>query len=295
MGFDAMAVQVAPELRSKLLAVAYRMLGSVADAEDAVQDAFVRFQEAAGRGPIASPEGWLVKATTRLCIDRLRQAKRREAYHGPWLPEPVPAGWEGGAENRLELAESLSMAFLVLLETLSPAERAAYLLREAFGYEFDEIASLLDKTPVNVRQLMARARKRLDAHERRFEASREQADKLAERFFAACRDADQDAIKSLLAADATCTSDGGGKVHAAPRPLHGAEQVSRLLAVVFRKFGAAGEFRATTVNGQPGVVFYAGGQPVVTYSIAGDGERVTEVFVVLNPDKLALWREMGTG
>lgn len=295
MGGNAMAVEVAPELRSKLLAVAYRMLGSVADAEDAVQDAFVKFQQAGERGAIASPDGWLVKATTRLCIDRLQQAKRREAYHGPWLPEPVPAGWDGAAESQAELAESLSMAFLVLLETLSPAERAAYLLREAFGYEFDEIASLLDKTPVNVRQLMARARKRLDAHERRFEASREQAEKLAERFFAACRDADQDAIKSLLDADVTYYSDGGGKVHAAPRPLHGADQVSRLLSVVFRKFRAAGEYRSTTVNGQPGVVFYAEGQPVVTYSIAGDGERVREVFVVLNPDKLALWREMGTG
>lgn len=280
------------ELRPKLMAVAYRMLGSVADAEDAVQDAYVRYQEAAARESIASPEGWMVKATTRLCIDRLRQAKRREAYHGPWLPEPVPAGWEGAAESRVELAESLSMAFLMLLETLSPAERAAYLLREAFGYEFDEIATLLDKTPTNVRQIMARARRRLDAHERRFEASRDQAARLAERFFAACRDADHDQIKSLLAEDVTCYSDGGGKVFAAPRPLHGADQVSRLLWVVFRKFRDAGEFKLQTVNGQPGVVLYMDGQPVVTYSVAGDGFAVREVYVVLNPDKLAVWRAL---
>jgi RNA polymerase sigma-70 factor (ECF subfamily) len=280
------------DFRPRLLAVAYRMLGSVADAEDAVQDAYVRYQEAAARESIANPEAWLVKATTRRCIDRLRQAKRREEYHGPWLPEPVPTGWEGAAESRAELADSLSMAFLLLLETLSPAERAAYLLREAFGYEFDEIASLLDKTPTNVRQIMARARRRLDAHEQRFEASREQAARLAERFFAACRDADRDQIKSLLAEDVTCYSDGGGKVFASPRPLHGADQVARLLSVIFRKFQDAGEFQATTVNGLPGVVFRMEGQPVVTYSVGVDATAVREVYVVLNPDKLALWRAM---
>jgi RNA polymerase sigma-70 factor (ECF subfamily) len=277
------------EFRPQLLAVAYRMLGSVADAEDAVQDAYLRYHEAAAREAIASPEGWLVKAATRRCIDRLRQAKRRAEYHGPWLPEPVPASWDGAAGQRAELAESLSMAFLLLLETLSPAERAAYLLREAFGYEFDEIASLLDKTPTNVRQIMARARKRLDAHERRFEATREQAERVSRRFFAACASGDQAAIKAVLADDVTSYSDGGGKVFAAPRPLHGPVQVSKLLSVVFRKYMSLGQLEFTTINGQPGAVFYADGQPLITYSVATDGAVVRDVYIVLNPDKLALW------
>ena len=165
---DSSRAEVLEQLRPKLLGLAYRMLGSAADAEDAVQDAYLRFQQAdAAAEGIASPDAWLVKATTRLCIDRLRQAKRREAYVGPWLPEPVAETWPGAGQDRLELAESLSMAFLVLLESLSPAERAAYLLREVFNYEFDEIATLLHKTPVNVRQITARAKKRLAQKERR--------------------------------------------------------------------------------------------------------------------------------
>src|SRR5947209_6294128 len=182
----------AETLRPRLLALAYRMLGSVADAEDAVQDAYLRLQQAAG---VASPDAWLVKATTRLCIDRLRLARRRREYVGPWLPEPTAGGWDGAAIDRPELAESLSMAFLVLLETLSPAERAAYLLREVFDYEFEEIATLLDKTPVNVRQIAARARRRLGERERRFVPVPAEADELAARFFDACRTGDIGAIE----------------------------------------------------------------------------------------------------
>lgn len=283
---------LAADVRPKLLAIAYRMLGSVADAEDAVQDAYVRYQEAASKEPIASPDGWLVKATTRFCLDKLRQAKRREAYHGPWLPEPAPSSWPGAAADRVELAESLSMAFLVLLETLSPAERAAYLLREAFGYDFDEIASLLDKSPVNVRQIMARARRRIDQHERRFAASAEQASSLAERFFAACRSGDREAIESLLADDVVSYSDGGGVVHAAPRPIRGPHIIAKLLSTVFRKHFAAAQFSLTTINGQPGAVFYAEGRPVVTYSFAADGDKIRELYIVINPEKLAPWEAL---
>jgi RNA polymerase sigma-70 factor (ECF subfamily) len=284
--FDSAGVA---QLRPKLLAVAYRMLGSAADAEDAVQDAFVRFHETAG---VENPEAWLVKATTRLSIDRLRQAKRRAGYVGPWLPEPVPEHWEGAAMDRTELAESLSTAFLLLLETLSPVERAAYLLREAFEYEFDEIGALLDKTPVNVRQIVARAKRRIgakDTAEKRFEADAGEADELASRFFAACQSGDLDAIESMLAADVTMYSDGGGKVYAAPAPLHDRKQIAKLLSVVFRKLQQFGSFELTTVNGQPGATFTVEGRVVDVISLAMDGGMVQEVFAVLNPDKLVRW------
>ena len=273
-------------LRPKLLAVAYRMLGTVADAEDAVQDAYLRYHQHAA--DIGNPEAWLVKATTRLCIDRLRKAKREE-YVGQWLPEPVPETWAGAAADNLELAETLSMAFLVLLETLSPAERAAYLLREVFGYEFEEIADLLDKTPVNVRQIAARAKKRLDRKERRFAPGVARADELAGRFFAACRSGDVHAIEAMLAADVVLYSDGGGKVFAAPRPIAGVRKVANLLAVVFRKLGQIGDLTITTVNGRPGVVFAVGGKLVEVLTVALDGEAVGSVYVVLNPDKLCRW------
>ncbi|MBN9120519.1 MAG: RNA polymerase sigma factor SigJ [Planctomycetes bacterium] len=279
-------------LRPKLLAVAYRMLGTVADAEDAVQDAFLRYQQhAAG---IESPEGWLVRTTTRLCIDRLRQA-RREEYVGQWLPEPVAGSWGGAAADRAELAESLSMAFLVLLEALNPTERAAYLLREVFGYEFDEIAGLLDKTPVNVRQIAARAKKRLGAGERRFEPPAGAADELAGRFFAACRTGDMRAIEALLAPDAVLVSDGGGKVFAARRPVVGARKIANLLAVVFRKYLRACTVTPTTVNGAPGAVFALGPQVVEVITFEPRGDAVGTVYVVLNPDKLNRWPSPSAG
>ena len=279
-------------LRPKLLAVAYRMLGTVADAEDAVQDGYLRYQQhAAG---VAAPEAWLVKTVTRLCIDRLRRA-RREEYVGPWLPEPVPETWDGAAGDRLELAESLSMAFLVLLETLSPAERAAYVLREVFGYEFDEIAGLLDTTPANARQVVSRARHRLGRRERRFAPGPDRADELAGRFFAACRSGDVRAIESMLAADVVLYSDGGGKAFAARRPVVGVHKVANLLAVVFRKLARVGRLTVTTVNGRPGVVAAVGGRPVEVVTVAADGGAVGAVYVVLNPDKLCRWPAPAAG
>ena len=279
-------------LRPKLLAVAYRMLGTAADAEDAVQDAYLRYHQYAAE--VESSEGWLVRTTTRLCIDRLRAAKREE-YVGQWLPEPVPESWAGAAADRTELAESLSTAFLVLLETLSPAERATHVLREAFGYEFDEIAGLLDTTPVNVRQIASRARKRLGTRERRFDPPPGAADELAARFFAACQSGDVGAIEAMLAADVTLVSDGGGKAFAARHPVVGVRKVANLLAVVFRKLRAVGEAELTTVNGGPGVVFTVAGRPVEVITLAVDGPSVSRLYVTLNPDKLSRWPANGTG
>lgn len=276
----------AEAMHPRLLALAYRMLGSVADAEDAVQDAYLRLQQAEG---VVSPDAWLVKATTRLCIDRLRLARRRKEYVGPWLPEPITERWDGAAIDRPELAESLSMAFLVLLETLSPAERAAYLLREVFDYEFEEIAALLDKTPVNVRQIAARARKRLGEKERRFVPAPGEADNLAGRFFEACRSGDIGAIESLLTPDVVYYSDGGGKAHAAPKPIQGTRRIANLLAVVHRKRQRYCDVSLTTVNGQPGVIFSEAGRAIQITTFATDQGRVATLYTVLNPDKLRHW------
>ncbi|HTN74808.1 MAG TPA: RNA polymerase sigma-70 factor [Pirellulaceae bacterium] len=276
----------AAALRSRLMALAYRMLGTVADAEDAVQDAYLRFQQADN---IAAPDAWLVKTTTRLCIDRLRQTKRRAQYIGPWLPEPIAASWGGVARDQLELGESLSVAFLLLLETLSPAERAAYLLREVFAYDFEEIATLLEKSAVNVRQITARAKKRLNQPERRFETDTQQAYELAQRFFAACQAGDIHAIEALLAQDVVFYSDGGGKTRAAPQPIRGAYRIAHLFAVVFRRRAQTGELQFTTVNGQPGVVFSAAGRALQVLTLSTKDGRIQAFYGVLNPDKLQRW------
>lgn len=282
------------QFRPKLLAVAYRMLGAAADAEDAVQDAFLRFHQQA-EGTVASPEAWLVKTTTRLCIDRLRQS-RREEYVGPWLPEPVPETWPGAAADRVELAESLSMAFLVLLESLSPVERAAYLLREIFGYDYDEIADLVGKTPATVRQITARARKRLEVREPRFTADDRAAEELAGRFFNACQSGDVRAIEAMLAEDVVLYSDGGGKAFAARKPVVGTGRVANLLEVVFRKLRRYGSLTATRVNGCPGIVFTLGGRAFEVLTIVPDAAAgsIGQVYVVLNPEKLRLWSDSGT-
>jgi RNA polymerase sigma-70 factor, ECF subfamily len=277
-------------MRPRLLALAYRMLGSAADAEDAVQDAYLRLQEATG---VASPDAWLVKVTTRLCIDRLRKARKRAEYVGPWLPEPIFDTWEGSAADRLEMAESLSMAFLVLLESLSPAERAAYLLREVFDYEFEEIAALLNKTPVNVRQITARAKKRLGQKEQRYRPEVGQADDLADRFFAACRSGDLGAIESMLATEAIYYSDGGGNAPAAPRPIVGRRRIANLLSVVFRKRQRYCEVSRTSVNGQPGVVFAEAGKAIQVLTFAARAGSISSLYCVLNPDKLQRWPTAG--
>jgi len=277
-------------LRPRLLAVAYRMLGTVTDAEDAVQDAYLRLQTAQD---IVDPEAWMVKTTTRICIDRLRQQQRRKQYHGPWLPEPVSEDWAGSLGSDDHLGESLSMAFLLLLETLSPAERAAFLLREVLGYEFDEIARLLETTPVNSRQLTARARKRLTSKDRRFEPAQRDADELAERFFEACRSGDMAQIEQQLSKEAILYSDGGGKVHAAPRPIVGSSRIAKLLSVVFRRMQGVGQMSLTTVNGHPGVVVTVDNRVVKVVTCAATNGAIDSLFIVLNPDKLRHWQLPG--
>src|SRR5919198_618492 len=219
------------ELRPLLFSIAYRMIGSVAEAEDVVQEAFLRFHQATLAGTeVENPKAYLSSVTTRLAIDHLRSARaRRERYVGPWLPEPLITDEESEVERHAETADSLSMAFLLLLERLSPVERAVFLLREVFGHGYDEIAEVVGKSEDNCRQLAVRARRRIQEGKPRFEASKRERDTLARRFFAAMEEGDVEGLKELLAADAGMYGDGGGKAPAVGRPVHGAERVARLL------------------------------------------------------------------
>ncbi|MCC7424741.1 MAG: RNA polymerase sigma factor SigJ [Planctomycetaceae bacterium] len=270
------------EFRPRMMSVAYRMLGSVADAEDAVQDAFVRYQTAAD---ISSPEGFLIRTTTRLCIDRLR-ARRRQAYVGPWVPEPVDT-----TDRESPLAESLTQAFLLLLERLSPDERAAFLLRTVFDYEYAQVADVVGKSESTVRQLVSRARRKLGLDgERRFAVTTDQADGLAERFVEACRSGDLEAIEAMLSEEIEIHSDGGGKVSAARHVIAGKERAARFLAGVFRKFLNSYDLMPIRVNGAPGVAFFHEGRVIDVMSLSL-GDQVQTVCMTLNPDKLARWSD----
>ena len=272
-------------LRSRLTALAYRMLGTTADAEDAVQDAFLRYQR--HEGEVESAEAWLVRVTTRLCIDRIRRGDR-ETYVGDWLPEPVPedAAW---TEDPAELAESLSTAFMVLLETLNPVERAAFLLRDVFEYDFDRVAELIGKTPANARQIVVRARRRVGLGESRFPASAARSEALAETFFDACRSGDLGRIEAMLADDATLVSDGGGNAFAAAKPLTRRGQIAKLLAVSFRKGGRSGRLAFVRVGGQPAAAIYFDERPSSVVTLGVRAGSIGAIYVMRNPEKLRLW------
>ncbi|MDO8212974.1 RNA polymerase sigma-70 factor [Conexibacter sp. CPCC 206217] len=278
--------QPSAQLRSLAFAVAYRMLGSVAEAEDVVQEALLRLHGASG---VENPEAFLTTVTTRLAIDVLRSARmRRETYVGAWLPEPLVGG-EPDPAVRVEADETISLAFLTLLERLGPEERAVLVLREAFDWEFAEIAAALGKSEPACRQLLSRARRRIDAERPRFEAEPEQREALAARFLAAARGGDVEGLLALLAPDAVLTGDGGGKARALPAPLVGAASVARALAA-FARMGAEWGIvlEPVTVNGQPGVRARTGDGAVVSIlGIDVEGGRVVRLHSIVNPDKLA--------
>jgi RNA polymerase sigma-70 factor, ECF subfamily len=272
------------ELRPYLFAIAYRMLGSVAEAEDVVQEAFLRYHEA-GVEP-ESPKSYLATVTTRLAIDQLRSARsRREVYPGEWLPEPLV---EDEAARHAETADSLSLAFLHLLEKLSPVERAVFLLREVFDYPYEEVAEIVGKSPDNCRQILVRAHRHIQEGRRRFDVSREEREEVARRFVAAWEDGDTDALVEVLAPDATVYGDGGGKAPAVPVPLVGAERVAKALIGWGRQAGRHGlVHRPAVVNGDPGVVFYGEDGQVVWVAALEIAEGVVvAVRSILNPDKL---------
>ena len=269
-------------LRPRMISVAYRMLGSVADAEDVVQDAFLRLQTA---DDVTSPAGFLVKTTTRRCIDLLRANRRRKTYVGPWVPEPVDT------RTRIQdgaLAESLRQAFLMMLERLSPTERAAFLLRTVFDYEYAEVADVLGKSEAHVRQIVSRARSRLRENRPRFDPAPCEVEALAERFIAACRAGNVQLVEQMLTEDVEAHSDGGGKVSAARVVIRGRNRTARYLAGVFSKRRRHCEMLPAKVNGDPGVVFTSGGVVVQVVSIRIEG-GVKAVYSMLNPDKLSHW------
>jgi RNA polymerase sigma-70 factor (ECF subfamily) len=262
--------------------LAYRMLGSVAEAEDVVQEAFLRLHRDEER--VESPRAFVSTVVTRLAIDRLRSAQhRRETYPGEWLPEPLVT------QESPPDADTISMALLVTLESLSPVERAVFLLHDVFDYGYDEIAGIVGKSRDNTRQLAVRARRHVDAGRPRFDADAEQRARLVERFFAAVGDGDFDALVSMLAEDATIYGDGGGKAPALARPLTGASRIARAL-LGFARVGARD--RLTTepaiVNGQPGVLVRSPERTVIAaLSFDVEDGRVTAIRSVVNPDKLA--------
>jgi RNA polymerase sigma-70 factor, ECF subfamily len=273
-------------VRGRLFGLAYRMLGSRADAEDIVQEAFVRWHEA-GRGSIENPEAWLVTTTSRLAIDRLRRLKtEREAYAGPWLPEPIVT--HEPPDRHLDLADDLSMAFLTLLERLAPDERAAFLLHDVFDVGYGQIASILDRSESACRQVVHRARERVRGDRKRFDASESAKATLLQTFVAAMEARDEQALLALFAPDATWTADGGGKTGAAPVPIVGAERIASLVIGLRGKFWAPDRtIEIATVNGETGLCLRDGQRLTATLSIATDGERILAVYAVVNPDKLS--------
>jgi RNA polymerase sigma-70 factor, ECF subfamily len=276
--------------RPLAFAIAYRMVGSVAETEDIVQEAFLRLHRARQAGvAVESPRAYLAALTTRLAIDHLRSARvRRESYVGPWLPEPVIQQGEPAMAREIERAESVSMAFMLVLEALSPVERAVFLLREVFEYAYEEIAQIVEKSEENCRQIFARAKRHIDAGRRRFEPSPEKRDEIARQFFAACERGELDGLVRVLAADAAFYGDGGGKAVAFTRPVLGADRVARLLAGTFAKFAGAGiRVVRVEVNGQPGAKLVDGGGGVVAvWSLEAAEGRVQCVHSVVNPEKL---------
>ncbi|MFZ4129075.1 RNA polymerase sigma-70 factor [Streptomyces cellulosae] len=278
------------EHRPVLMGIAYRMLGRVADAEDVVQDAWLRWS-AADRTDVREPRGFLVRITTRLALDRLRRIKARgETYVGPWLPEPYVTDFGDTVPDTAEravLADSVSLAVLVVMETLSPLERAVFVLREAFGYPYADIAAMLDRGEAAVRRLAARARRHVDERRPRYDVDPARRRDLTERFLDAAAGGDLAGLMELLAPDVRLVGDSGGKARAPLRVLDGADHVGRFFVGVAGKGLPDVSVRTVELNGGPAVLVLSGGKPDTVVQIDADGDRIRTVYVVRNPDKLA--------
>jgi RNA polymerase sigma-70 factor (ECF subfamily) len=284
------------ELRPRAFAIAYQMLGSVSEAEDVVQEAFLRTHETLRRDePIASPRAYVATLVTRLAIDHLRSARvRRERYVGEWLPEPVVT--DPSPADHAETADSLSLAFLVLLENLTPRQRAAFLLREVFDYPYPEVAEIIGTDVDGARHLVARARAHVQERRPRYHASRQQRRELAERFFAAAQCGDLQALEAMLTEDVALHADGGGKVPAVARPVNGRERVARLLSTgvssLLPRYGV--RIEVSEVNGQPGALALDAEDRLVGVIALEVAEgRVQAVHTVVNPDKLQHFDRVG--
>ncbi len=279
------------DLRASAFAIAYRMLGSVSEAEDIVQEGLLRLHRAREGGErIESPRAYLSTVVSRLSLDHLRSARvQRETYVGEWLPEPLVASADDDPARKAEIADSLSLAFLVLLESLSPEQRAAFLLREVFDEPYDQIAEIIGTSEQNARQLATRARRHVEERRPRFEASREQREELATRFFAAAEEGDLQGLEELLAHDVVLHGDGGGKAPAVKRAIHGRTKVARTLIAGLRaaaRFGGI-TLRREEVNGQPGALFLdREGKLIGVMSLDVTEGQIQSVSSIVNPDKL---------
>ena len=279
-------VNIFERYRPRLFGIAYRMLGSVHDAEDIVQETSLRWHQA-DAAAVRAPEGWLVAVTTRLSIDRSRRAAtEREFYAGTWLPEPLGTEQAFRPDRQVEMASDLSMAFLVLLERLAPDERAALLLRDVFDSDYEEISRVLEKSEAACRQLVHRARQRVRGDKTRFPVAAETKERLLEQLLSRLAADDQDGVLALIAEDATWVSDGGGRVAATRRLVRGGGRIARLLIGVERKWYKRSDHRITWINDEPAIATYVDGRLKCTTSVATDGERLLAFYRVLNPDKL---------
>jgi RNA polymerase sigma-70 factor (ECF subfamily) len=274
------------EYRSYLFAIAYRMLGAVMEAEDIVQETYLRWRQV-DLDEVASPKSYLASITTRLCIDHLRSARvRREQYIGPWLPEPLVADPGERPAQSLALAESLTMAFLVLLESLTPEERAVYLLREVFGYGYDEIAAIVDKSEAACRKMVSRARNYLAARRPRYTVTPEESRQAVAQFMEAVYEGDMGGLMNVLDADVVWTSDGGGMRGVARRPIAGADNVARFALGLAASAPPGVLVRPARVNGGPGVLIDIDGRPYAALAFEVAAGRITAVRAVVNPEKL---------
>jgi len=277
--------------RGLMFAIAYRMLGTIADAEDAVQDAWLRWS-AAPRADVAEPRAYLARVVTTTALNRLRSARsRREAYVGPWLPEPLLTEAGPDAAERAELAESVSVAMLVVLESLTPEERAVFVLREVFGFEHAEIGAALGRSAPSVRQLAHRAREHVQARRPRFDVDWNQQREVTERFLAAAAGGDIDGLMTVLAPDVTLLTDGGGKARAALRPITGAAKAARFLAAIAGRPYMGMDvselaLEAAEINGSPGTLIMAGGRAIAALTLTVSQGRITAIQLLANPDKL---------
>lgn len=272
--------------RVYLRGLAYRMMGSLADAEDVVQDAYLRFQSV-DPGELHTPRAYLARLVTRLCIDQLKSARvRREQYVGPWLPEPVLDGTEITSEEMTELAHDVSVALLLALERLSPLERAAFLLHDVFELDYDDVAEALDRGPAACRKLSERARQHVRADRPRFRPTEEESKRVLTAFLEAAGSGDASGLRGVLAEDAVLYSDGGGRVAAALKPIVGAEPITRFFLGLLKKVAYEWSARVTRVNGELGVVVYERGKLSQATAFDIVGGKITAIYSVRNPDKL---------
>ena len=279
--------------RQRLFGLAYRMLGTPDEAEEIVQDAYLRWHTADATA-IEKAEAWLVSTTTRLSIDRLRKASRqRETYIGPWLPEPVMISNGPSPEDDAQLASSLSIAFMLLLERLSPAERAVLLLHDVFDSTYADIARIMDREEPAVRQMLHRARQRIRTDKPRFETDRAEHRRLVARFSIAAYTADETALLDLFSPDISVISDGGGKVTAARKIIRGVHKVLRIFTIAVPPAIEHLTWRLVEINGEPGVIEYLDGEPFAANTFATENGKISNIYRIMNPEKLKMLEKVG--